>query len=455
MAIAGHVGNLTLGNMLKIYSANGIYNNLSDQSDLWQYMEKKRVGKPEGREVRYALRTARGQTATQFVAPGSEGVFPGADRSTIVEATAYFKDFATTIDVPRHLLDKCGSELAAYGQPIADELDAKGVATARMLSRSLPGDGSGALGKIGTTPSVFTGGYIVVPLSTATADAGRSHVGWFEFGEKVQVVNPAGTTGETVTGGTIGYYKVYAIDEANDTVTLAAYTSADVRITVTATSATAGDYIYPFLDGTTGLNPDLSGSITDYGTLSSQWAGFESLFADDGRTVNGVVSEGAVGGSRLDAGGDTIDRTHFQSVLSLAKRRVGKGRYKWNNAFMFDDVYDSMMESWETDRMIVTSGDSNRGASKELGYQHGKDIVKFTPDEFIQKNRIVICPEGDSLQFRGTGIEQVELNPGQKFYMPNDSSGQHQRVVRSYLEGSGMLYTQHAAAAGVIENFIS
>ncbi len=445
------VGSLDIGNFLKIYSAKGIYNNLSTASELWKFMEKKRVAKPEGREVRYLLRSARGQEAAQFLPAGAEGSFPASRRTTQVEAVAYFKDFGTTIDVPRHLLNKSGSELAAYGQPLAEELDAKGVATARMLSRALCGDGTGVLGVVAS--AAISGGDVVITLSSTSADAGRSHVGWMESDEKVLVYSTAGVfQTNTNSSGTTTYYRVVTVDSAANTVTLQPYSSADAALTATAVNdITAGDLIYPFGVGTDHIN-DLSGSVSDYGLASNSLVGLESLAADDGRVVNGLTMSGAISGSRVDAAGSIIDRTHFQSALSLAKRRCGKDRYKWNTALMFDDTYDAMMESWETDRMIVSSGDSVRGASNTLGYQHGKDKVVFSPDEFVQKNRIFIPAEGDALQFRGTSIEQVEVD-GKKLFMPNDSSGNHQRKVRSYLEGSGLFFATHPAAIAVIEGF--
>lgn len=450
MADINHVGDLDIGTYLKIFSTKGVYNNLSEASELWKLMLKKRVAKPEGREVKYLLRKAYGQSAFQFLAPGAEGSFPGKQRTEQVEASLEFKDFGTTIDVPRHLLNKTGSDLAQYGEPLAEETNAKGIATARGLSRMLMGDGSGSLGVIGTTPTDFTGGRIAIALSTATGDAGASHIGNMEEGEKVQLADITGATSRTVTGGTVDYYKVYSIDEENDSIVVEAYTSADVLIVVTATTAVATDRVSPLFDNTVTALPDAS-SVTDYGKMGFIFAGLESLAANDGRVVNGLTMTGAISGTRKDASAATIDRTHFQSVLSEAKRRVGKNRYKWNSALMFDTTYDAMLESWETDRMIISAKDSDRGAD-QIGYKHQKDKVNFDTDEFISKQRIIMCPEGDVLQFRGTDIEQVELG-GQKFFMPNDSSGNHQRIVRSYLEGSGALFTVHPAAIAIIENF--
>jgi len=445
----GNVGSLDIGKYLKIYSTKGVYNNLSEECEFWKFIMKKRVAKPEGREVRYNLRTALGQSAFQFLNPGAEGSFPGQDRSVLAEAIAYFKDFGTTVDVPRHLLNKTGSELAQYGEPLAEELDAKGIATARGLSRTLTGDGTGSLGKVASA-SVSSSKALVV-LSAASADAGKSHIGWFQHNEKVQVAEDDGTIALINTNVTPAYWRVEDINIETDTLRLTPYTSGDVALTVsTLDEVVAGAFIYPFLDGTNALIPDQT-SISDYGTASSVWAGLESLASADNRLVNSINTTGNLKGSRVDAGANAIDRTHFASLMSKLKRAVGQNRYKYSQAVMFDTVYDALLESWETDRQIINISDDKRG-SKGLGYTHRKDSIEFVPDEFCQKSRIWVCPEGDVLHYRGTDIEQVEVD-GVKFHMPQDSSGNTKRNVRTHMEGSGLLFSTHNAAIGVIENF--
>lgn len=452
MSVSGNVStarDLTLGKLLKIFSTNGVYNQFSTESELWDLMLKKRVAKPEGGELRYNLRTDRGQTAAQMLAPGAEGSYPIAARSAHSEATAYFKEFGATIDVPNHLLNKTGSELAAYAQDImGEELDMKAQAIARMLSRQLCGDGTGCLGIIGSV--VESGTTIVVTLSTTSANAGRSHVGNFEIGERYVIADADGALDVSTTGGE-EYFICTDIDEENDQVTLQGYDSSDAVVDPGGLgNIDADDFIYPYGDGAETHVPVIA-SISDYNRASFSLVGLESLAADDGRTVNGLTMTGNLKGSRIDAGGDAIDRTHLQSLLSKIKRKVGKGRYKYNKVLMFDTVYDALMESWETDRQIISVQDNKRGAPT-LGFLHHKDKLEFTPDEFVPKQRLWVVPEGDVLQFRGTDIEQVD-DDGSKFRRPVDSSGNFKRVLQAHLEGSGLLFATHPAAIGCVENF--
>jgi hypothetical protein len=255
-----------------------------------------------------------------------------------------------------------------------------------------------------------------------------------------------------VSSGTIDYYKIMDVDIENSTMIIAAFDSSDVELTITAANDLEdNDYAYRY--GTTPNDINPASGISDWNSICEEWAGLESLTADDGRVVNAIAMSGAVKGSRFSAGGNPIDSSHFQSILSLVKRRVGQKKYKWDSAFMHDSTYDALVESRETDRRFLNVTDAKRGVT-QLAYQHAKDSVMFEVDEFCPKKRIYVMPTADVLQFYGTDFEYVEPNKGQKFHLlPNSSSDGHKRAVRAYMEGSGCLYSVHSAAIGVIHNF--
>lgn len=448
-----NVSNLDLSTFLKIYQSNGVYNNLPTQSDLWKYFLKQRARDAQGRSMKYALRTSYGPAAVQSLAV-SEGAYPAAQRSDLTEATAQYKDFGVTISVPRSLLGKTGNDLVQYADPLTEELDAKAIVAARVMSAQMVGDGTGVIGVISGTPTIDTSAAtITIVLSTTNANAGRSHIGWFMEGDKLKVYSTAGV--QQVTDGTDasgGYLKVSTIDADTDTLVCTVWTSSDTRITdvTSANTISDGDYIMRF--GTTAT--DLTAiSTTDYNSLSECMVGLESLGADDGRVVNGLTMSGTLAGSWKDCNNTAIDPSHFQSALSKAKRRAGKGRYAYKQAFMYDTVYDSLVESNETDRRFQVGDPGNRGF-KTLGYQHGKDFVEFVTDEFIQKKRIWILPESkEVLELHGKDFEVVEVNKGQKFHLGVNSSGENTRTVKSYMEGSAVVVCRHPAALVALENF--
>jgi hypothetical protein len=455
---AGNVSALTLGNLLKIYSTNGIYSNLSDASEIWKYFMKQKAGQASGRQLQYMLRTSFGPASVQSLPADSSGDYPLGQRSGLSEGIAQYKEFGLTVNIPRNLLNKTGAELLQYAEPVTEELDSKAIAAARVMSLEMLGDGSGVIGVCSTFAVDTTLNTLTAQLSLTSANAERSHVGWFMEDDKIKFATTAGVAHATTNnaGSTPAYWKVISRDEDLDKIVFKAYTVNDALIplttaTVGATDPASGDLCYRI--GTT-ANDTTAISTNDYNTLSECLVGLPSLVADDGRKVNGITMTGAVSGSKRDSGGAAIDSSDFQKVLSKAKRRVGRNRYKYKNAWMYDTVYDALVESRETDRRFQSVDDGARGV-KKLGYQHGNDFVEFCPDEFISKQRVWILPESkDVLQFYGKDFETVEPNPGQKFHLKTSSTGAgHARQMNTYMEGSAVVICRHPAAIAWIANF--
>ena len=457
----GNVGDIDIGTFLKIYSTNGVYNNLSEASEMWKFFLKLKAGPSSGRELRYLLRTSYGPAAVQSLPAGSSGDYPAGQRSNLAEGTAQYKEYALTVNVPRNLLDKTGSDLLQYADPLTEEMDAKAIAAARIMSGQMYRDGSGAIGVISATaPTVSTANDTMsIALSTSSTDGGRSHVGWFELDDKVKFADTDGVAQSTTnnTGTTVDYWLVTDIDEDADTVTMQPYDSSDTLIDITdatigATDPNSGDYCYRYGTTPNDLNPE--SGVSDWNAISEEMCGLESLTQDDGRTVNGIALSGAVKGTRTDLGTSQVDSSHFQAILSKTKRKVGKGRYNYRNAFMYDTVFDAMIEQSEVDRRIQTIDDATRGF-KKLGYQHGNDFVEFTSDEFCSKQRIWMPPESkEVLEFHGRDFEVVEVNPGQKFHLKTSSTGAgHSRQNQAYMEGSAVIVCKHPAAVACLTNF--
>jgi hypothetical protein len=452
------VSNIDLAKLLKTYQTNGVYSNLSDSSEVWKYFLKQRAGDAGGDSLTYLLRTSLGPAAVQSLPAGSSGDYPTAQRAGFSKGTAQYKEFGLTVNIPRNLIGKTGSDLLRYAEPLTEEMDAKAIAAARVMSLEMMGDGSGAIGVVASvgTPDT-TNDQVTITLSVTSANSDRSHVGWFMEDDQVKFATTAGTSHATINnaGTTVAYWKVVSRDDDANTVTLAPYDSSDALINITSTSLgatdpTAADLIYR--RGTT-ANDTTAISTNDYNTLSECLVGLPSLIADDGRKVNGITMTGAVSGSWRDASGAAIDSSDFQRVLSKGKRRAGRNRYKYRQAWMFDNVYDTLVESSETDRRFQV-GEGSRGV-KSLGYQHGKDFVEFMPDEFVPKQRIYILPESkEVLQMYGQDFKTVEPNPGQKFHLKTSSTGAgHSRQMNAYMEGAAVVICKHPAAVLAIKNF--
>jgi hypothetical protein len=439
---------LTLGNFLKIVSKGGVYNNLSEDSPIWEVIKKKKKGPDEGRELRFLLRSAYGAAAAGFVAVDG-GAYPAADQSTVSEGTAQYKDFALTVEVERTLIAKAMSDFSRYGEPLAEELRSKTIALSRQLSRAAYGDGTGVIGTISGTPTVSSG-VMTITLSTATGD--RGFIGWIEPGDHLVCTNTAGTAQTPTLTGTFDYFLVGTVDRDAATVTVTGINTTGVDGTITAENTVGdGDLLYRDLQGT---KEDLSGAITsDYQTHSEDFVGLESLSENDGRTVNGIALSGALGGTRRDASGNPIDSQDFQQLMSKVMVAVGQGRYKYSKSMMAWETLDALIESREVDRRFQSVADNKRGVSS-LGYIHGRNTLVFEADEFCRKDRVYCLPDADVLQFHGSDFEFVKPEGGQKFFLtPNSSADGHKRSIRAYMEGSGVLVSTHSGALGVIENF--
>jgi len=448
MAATPLITALDVGKYLKIVSRGAVYNNLSEDSEIWNRVKKMKAGPAEGRENRFNLRSGYGAAAVGEL-PLSGGAYPSAHKSTLNEGTMVFKDYACTIELERTILQKALSDMSKYGEPLAEEIRAKTIAMSRLLSYRAYGDGTGAIGEVAS--SAASSNKVVVTLkSTNTC---RGFVGWFEIGDKLVMADTAGTAVSPDAATAYSYMRVDDKDRVANTVTLAAINTSGAQINQSATTnIVAGTLFYRLQQSTNGSIPSVSSISADYNTLSESWCGLESLGQNDGRLVNGITLSGALGGTRFDVGGTAIDSQDFQQAMSQLMIRVGQGRYKYKAPIMAWETLDALVESRETDRRFQSIKDDKRGV-EQLGYVHGKNTLIFTPDEFCRKDRIYVLPEGDVLQFYGEDFEWV--NPdgkGQKFYLRPNSSG-HDRVVRAYMEGSGAFFAVHPAAILTLHNF--
>lgn len=447
-AAAGLISDLTLSNFLKVVSKGMVYNNLSEDSPVWENIKKIKKGPAEGRELRFLLRSAYGADAVGFV-PLTGGAYPSAHQATVNEGTARYKDYALTVEVERTLISKAISDFSRYGEPLAEELRAKSIALSRLLSAAVYADGTGVLATASGTGTIASG---VMTLTIDSSTSARGFIGWLEQGDKILIKSTAGAA-HTPTGGsgTFSYWLVNSKDRVNNTVTMTSYNTAGAIMANTATVVTSGDYLYKKNQTTF---QDLTAiSTNDYNTISEYFPGLDALSENDGRKVNGITLTGVLGGTRRDASGNPIDSQDFQQMMSQVMIAVGQGRYKYSKAMMAWETLDALIESREVDRRFQSIQDNKRGVPS-LGYQHGKNSIVFEADEFCPKQRIYCLPEGDVLQFHGSDFDFVQPQPGQKFHLNTHADGGHSRSVRAYMEGSGTLVSVHSAGIGVIENFV-
>lgn len=447
------LADIDIHQFLKIYQMNGFTRQLSENSDMWSYVKKLTEMDAQARSVRYLLINELGYGAVQALAADGSGTYPSAQRSGLIEPEAVYKEWGWTVDVPRVLENKTGSDLMQYAKPLATELDNKQIAFARLKCIEFNGDGSGAIGKLEAAPAFIDNSGAGKPsqlsfvVSHDSAEAGRSFVRWFQEGDIVKFAAPD-STAKTATGGG-SEFKIVDINDTERKVTVES-TGADIT---EVGSVALNDYVYR--RGTTpAVLTDLgiAAGTTDYSSLTEVMAGLETLSANDNRKIHGMNMSGSTKGTRRDLDNAVIDSKHFQQLLSELKRKAGKGRYKYDAAFMADEVYDSLVESRETDRRFHDISDTDRGA-KGIGYVHGKDRVEFMPDEFNHSQRIWLPPQGkDALCYIGKDAMQVKPNGSDPFHLSLES-GAYGRNMETFFEQSGVAISKHPRAIGCLEKF--
>ena len=437
-----------LGNLLQIKFSDGIRNQISKDFRDWEMVLKAKVSNSAARELRFMLLTAFGVDAINYANPGTiDSAFPSADRSSLQEYTAKFKEIRATIEVQYDLFERAIMSPEKYGEPIKVEMDSKLSASKRRLAADFHADGTGVLGTVASSTLAS-----VVTLDAS--DSARGHVGLFEYGQKVVAKTAAGGASAAVAAtGTLSHFVVVQKDRENQILTLQAVNTAGANTALT-TAPAAGEVLYRKAQADSGDIPNLS-SISDYGTVSQVMAGLPSLVAADGRTVHGMAMSGAIAGSELDAGGNPIDVRHIQRAMSQVKVKVGQDQYSWKMMVQAPETLDSLIESRETDRRFMSMEDGARG-TKKFVYQHQNDSLECYTSEYCQPKRIYILPESKAgqkvLEFHGSDFKTVKAPGGGDFHLKPSASGFVATVV-SYMQAIGVVICKHPASVAVIRNF--
>jgi len=448
-----------LGNLLQIKFSDGIRNQISKDFRDWEMVLKAKVSNSAARELRFMLLTAFGVDAINYANPGTiDSTFPSADRSSLQEYTAKFKELRATIEVQYDLFERAIMSPEKYGEPIKVEMDSKLSASKRRLAADFHADGTGVLGTeasctLGSGTAALNN---LVPqqLTLDVSDSARGHVGLFEYGQKVVPKTAAGGTSAAVAvTGTFSHFVVIQKDRDNQILTLQAVNTAGVG-TALSTAPAAGEVLYRKAQTDAGDIPNLS-SISDYGTVSQVMAGLPSLVAADGRTIHGMTMSGAVAGTEFDAGGNPIDVRHIQRAMSQVKVKVGQDQYSWKMMVQAPETLDSLIESRETDRRFMSMEDGARG-TKKFVYQHQNDSLECYTSEYCQPKRIYILPESKAgqkvLEFHGSDFKTVKAPGGGDFHLKPSASGFVATVV-SYMQAIGVVICKHPASVAVIRNF--
>lgn len=453
------IENLTLGKFLQIAFTEGVRGQISEDYRDWEMIQRHRVDNPNGRELRFLFETSLGVAAVQYRNPNFTTAFPDSQQVGISENTARYKEIDATIELEYNLWKLAQMSPAKYAEPLAREIAAKAIASKRRMAADLYADGTGVIGQLPAASAAVTSpASDQLEFTLESTSTARGFIGFFEFGDILILRTSAGAASalDTSLATEPIYWKVVRKDRKNNKVRLqgltAAFASAGTITSIT-TQPAAADVFYRYGQPTI---PDLTASISDYGTVTEVMAGLESLIADDGRVIHGITMSGSTAGGVLDAAGAPLDVSLIQEMMDKVKVDVGQGRYSWKMIAGAPEAHAALIESRETDRRFQSIEDNKRGV-KVFAYVHGNDVLEMYTSEYCPFKRLYALPEAKSgakvLEYHGTDFEPVRAKGGDEFMLKPASTGGHQRKVVSYLEAMGVLISQHSAAVGRLQNF--
>jgi hypothetical protein len=450
-----NVSDLDLGTFLQIIYSKGIYNQTSRDYSDWEMIKMNKVSISPGRQYDFQLSTSLAPASTQRRNPGAANrAFPKGFRIAHEEFSAKFKEIQSTIEVDGQLLARAAETPEKYAEVWATQAELSMDGARRVMASELYRDGTGALGHVAS--GVVTSGDVEITLkdsqrnSSLTATYGISYAGWFELDDIILPLNRDGSTASAMTGAT--YLKVLSIDELNKKVSFTGLDANFDEIAITGAPA-ADEVLYRFDQQ---VFPNFS-AIGDFGETSTTIVGLESLAAADGRLVHGMNVSGALAGSNVDAGGQSIDVKFLEQVLNKGKRRTGKTRYNWKKLCTSYQTRSAFIESKETDRRFVAVTDNDRG-SAEFNFIHGESQLRLTTSEYIPEDVLWILPEvkgsGDKvLEYVGDEMKVAKYGNMPDFHFKHIASGQRVDVVEQHMRGVNLLLCKHPASILSVTNF--
>lgn len=458
MAIS-NINSVALGQVLQTRFNQGYTGMFSRVAPMWDLFRKLRVADTGAKDIKFLYYTSPGYAAIAAQPLGSVATFPVASPSKTQENTAILKLHQATIEVDRQVIERAALG-PAYVKPLEVEIDLKAESMARILAMELMGDGTGVLGEAAANAVDTTGAGGYATISISQANTARGVASYFQEGDLVRAYTQAGVqVTPSVTGTFFAYQVRIAPDIRGSIVQLQPVNSAGTALSLAASNIVATNVFYRATQSTI---PDLTTiGNQDYSTLTEVICGIESLSANDGRNVMGITMSGQQGGTRTDCGGNAFSLTYLAQVLDDAERRTGAGAFTYKKAITSAEVWEQMLEINETDRRLVSVGDSTRGQAK-LVYLHSSgdrsSSIEMVKDEFCKTRRMYIMPdsktpEGKScLEYYGTDVSTIAVGGQNQFLKTSASGAGYSDAIQMFSEVRSVVVPNRAAAIAVLSN---
>jgi hypothetical protein len=452
------ITDLQLGKFLQIAFADGVRTQLSTDHRDWEHIKACKASDPNGREVRFFIKSSFGPAAVQSRA-ATTTAFPASQKSKNLEHSAEYKEIDATIEIEYNLWNRARKSIDKYADPLLNEIEDKMIATKRYMASKLYQDGSGILGVVASVADNAAADKTVVTLNEGDSVSDYSHVGYFEYDEILTSREDAASAplrAPTVASGTFYGWRVVdrSRNVAGSTITIEPIDASGTVLDLTASNLVATDFFCKVGQQTIVAPSEVTAS-TDYGRFTDVMVGLGSLAAADGRVVHGLTMSGAVAGTEVDAGNVALDATQIRSMLDNAKIRVGENRYSYKKLCLAPEAEAAFIDSRDTDRRFNAVQDLTNGASKFI-YQHRNDSLETYTSEFVPFKRAYALPEQKNgekvLEYWGSDFEPVQAEGMGRFHLKAGASG-YERAMVSYMEAIGQLVSRHPAAIGRLRNF--
>lgn len=414
-----------LGKFLQIVYSNGTIGQLSEDHRDWEMVSKQKVSDEAARAINFMVQKSFGVPAVQWSKQGSGGSFPTSSQSTHEELSAGFNQLYSTVELEYDLWQRALGSPHKYAEPLAIEIQSKGVVQKRLLSAAFHLDGTGDFGTLSASALSSGDGQF-------TFSAGGAR--YMEYGDRFSVVNVDGTLVDIAAGsGTVtdSWYEVVDKSRENNTVTCQLYGTSAAVTFVEATHGitgplTVGDRFIRF--GSTAV--DKSGTYFTAGSLEVNdmaeiMPGLPSLTANDGRKLHGMTMSGITSGTKYTASG-AVDISHLQAGMDKLKTITGEGVNKYKQVLSAPETLAAFIESQETDRRLVNINDNKRG-QKGFGYIHNNDTLELVTSEFNADASMWCIPEGSKqsgiLELHGKDFVEVKAGSQGEFLKASGSGG--------------------------------
>ena len=433
-----------LGKFLQIVYSDGVVNQLSEDFRDWEMVLKHKVTDEAARQVNFMVQKTFGVAAVQWSKQGSDGAFPSASQSTHEELAAGFNQLYSTVEIEYDLWQRALGSPHKYAEPLALEIQSKGIAQKRLLSAAFHLDGTGVLGTVSAVAAV-SGDAAKLKISFSAGGAR-----YIEYGDLLQVSAADGTAQTFDTGVNIALVEEkdrdgnYIIVSGSD----GTIASGSLDGTITSGSKISRS-------GTTRVNTTTAFNGTnEVNDLAEIMPGLPSLVANDGRKMHGMTMSGITSGTKYDASAQAVDISHIQKGLDKLKTITGEGTFKYKQLLSAPETLAAFIESQETDRRLININDNKRG-QKGFGYMHNNDTLEVVTSEFNAADSIWAIPEAAKtsgvLELHGKDF--VEVKAGSQGEFLKAGSAGYSPFIQKFMMAYMTLICKRPNAVLEIKNF--